>query len=129
MKKKYLFAIESRSVVQNKNNFLYFGEMFSKYLDYLVSKNNFVVKNKLKVSLFLWAFLLGTFLLSFVIWSVFETFQVFLIVLFFWGVNMSEFDDLIVWLEKESKKPFVSKKVSFSKVKLLNWFLKWWKNE
>jgi hypothetical protein len=33
---------------------------------------------------------------------------------------MSEFDDLVVWLEKESKKPFVSKKVSFSKVKLLN---------
>lgn len=34
---------------------------------------------------------------------------------------MSEFDDLIIWLEQESKKvPSVSKKVSFSKVRLLN---------
>jgi hypothetical protein len=33
---------------------------------------------------------------------------------------MSEFDDLIVWLEKESKKSFVAKRVSFSKIDLLN---------
>lgn len=67
MKKKYLFMTDNSSVVQNKNNLAYFGEVFSKYLDYLVSKNSFVVKNKLKVSLFLWAFLLGTFCLSFLI--------------------------------------------------------------
>jgi hypothetical protein len=67
MKKKYLFVIESRSVVQNKNDFLYFGKGFFKYLDYLVSKNNFILKNKVKVSLFLCAFLFSTFALSFLI--------------------------------------------------------------
>ena len=35
-------------------------------------------------------------------------------------INVSEFDDLISWLDKESRKPFVGKKVSFSKTKLLN---------
>jgi hypothetical protein len=31
---------------------------------------------------------------------------------------MGEFEDLVSWLDKESRKPFVVKKVSFSKAKL-----------
>lgn len=123
MKKKYLFVTKNPPVVQNKNNFLYFGEFFSKYLNYLVSMNEFVVKHKQKIGLFLCFFLLGTFCLSFLIWNVFEAFQVFLEVIVL-GANMSEFDELVIWLEKESKKSFSMKKVSFSKIELLNWIFK-----
>ncbi|MGI6589181.1 MAG: hypothetical protein ACOX1V_00765 [Candidatus Iainarchaeum sp.] len=64
-KKKYLFVTEAPSVVQNKNKLLDVGEVCLKYLDYLLSKNDFVVKNKLRVNLFLLIFLFSIFALSF----------------------------------------------------------------
>lgn len=48
----------------------------------------------------------------------FLTFQIFFGVFCVWVKFMSEFEELVIWLDEESRKPFVVKKVSFSKAKL-----------